>query len=112
MEAWAMDNSNNAGLMSCGYSPLAIVFLLVAGYTMFGVLVGSSFRRLKTGMPAVASCSAGIAAACHLPEEEYDDDASLAKLQWGETQHRLNGIRHCAFSQLPVNTPAEGKYYI
>jgi hypothetical protein len=109
---WTMDDSGESSLISCGYSPLAIIFLLVTGYTMLGLLVGSSFRRLKTGMPVVGSCSAAIAAACHLPDEEYDGDSSIAKLQWGETGNRLHEIRHCAFSHIPVQRPVEGKYYL
>jgi hypothetical protein len=111
MEKWIMDGNNDASIMTCGYSPLAIVLLSVTGYIMLGTLVGSSFRKLKTGMPVVASCSAAIAAACHLAEEEYDADASIAKLQWGETTHRLHGVRHCAFSHTDVGIPEKGKYY-
>ncbi|KAF2732458.1 hypothetical protein EJ04DRAFT_554087 [Polyplosphaeria fusca] len=109
---WTLSESDTSSRMSCGYSPMAIIFLLVTGYTMLGLLVGSSFRKLRTGMPVVASCSAAIAAACHLPDGEHDGDASVAKLQWGETQDKLHGVRHVAFSHLPVEAPEERAFYI
>ncbi|KPI43030.1 uncharacterized protein AB675_1873 [Cyphellophora attinorum] len=51
---------------SCGFSPLAMILVLVAVLLLLGTTIGVSwFRWLKGGIPVAGSCSAAISAACH-----------------------------------------------
>ncbi|KAF2123171.1 hypothetical protein BDV96DRAFT_626911 [Lophiotrema nucula] len=88
----------------CAFSPLAIVFLSVAvGMILCFLLVSGAFR-LKTAMPVAGSCSAAIAAACHVPEDEKGQETSISRIQWGVTGYGNDGIGHCAFSMSQVMT--------
>ena len=49
------------------------------------VLIGLSFKKHKSAMLVVGSCSAAISDACHPSEDEDLDQASLGLLMWGET---------------------------
>ena len=62
--------------------------LIIAG-ALLGVLgimiVGMSFRRLKSAIPLAGTCSAAISAACHLPENVGTNTVAHGELMWGET---------------------------
>ncbi|KAF5707581.1 hypothetical protein FMUND_11015, partial [Fusarium mundagurra] len=55
-------------LLTCGYSPIAIIFVIVTSVFMAAALMITACRRLPTAMPVAASCSLAIAAACHQPD--------------------------------------------
>ncbi|KAG9185441.1 hypothetical protein G6011_07985 [Alternaria panax] len=69
---------------SLGYSPPAIITVIVLGGLMFISIVASRYIPYKRGMPLAGSCSLAISAACH-PMEQGDDGVSIAeqKLKWG-----------------------------
>ncbi|KIW28005.1 uncharacterized protein PV07_07697 [Cladophialophora immunda] len=53
-------------LVTCGYSPIAILFAIVLGSLLvLALLTFGLGMKLKTGMPIAGSCSLAIAAACH-----------------------------------------------
>jgi hypothetical protein len=66
-------------LMSCGYSPVAILFTTLIGIGLVIFVLFTSRRKIIGGMPMVGGCSAAISAACH----GYTDDSSRLPLQWG-----------------------------
>ncbi|KAJ5520793.1 hypothetical protein N7463_001246 [Penicillium fimorum] len=107
-------------LITCGYSPVAIVSSVAVGGFMFFCLLGVSFKRFKTGMPVAGSCSLAISAACHpdfdpnengvVRSDNRDEDMSLLRIKWGEV--RVNGhIGHCSFTSEDVRLPRSGKIH-
>ncbi|KAL4913092.1 hypothetical protein BDW62DRAFT_214530 [Aspergillus aurantiobrunneus] len=73
-------------IVTCGYSPVAIIFAIVVGgaLPLASMLLG--LRRFRSPMPLAAQCSAAISAACHPTTSSTDDDSNhaLKPIQWGE----------------------------
>jgi hypothetical protein len=107
------DIGGSSNYMSCGYSPIAIVSVLVLGIFMVIAGFGFGFIPYKPGINLASSCSAAISAACHGEEWDMVDghDAARARLQWGVVGVGEDGVGHCAFSARDVNFPEEGKMY-
>jgi hypothetical protein len=95
-----------------GYSPLAIISVIVLGGLMVISIVAFGYIPYKPGMPLAGSCSMAISAACH-PIERVDGGDSIAekKLQWGVVSTGIDGIGHCAFSAEDVGATVEGRLY-
>ncbi|XPS76152.1 hypothetical protein M3J07_008208 [Ascochyta lentis] len=106
------DENRPMSITTCGYSPIAIIFVLVIGWLMLIALLGVGFIPYKHSMPLAGSCSMAISAACH-PEMSGQEQLSTQKLQWGvETAVRDHeGVGHCSFSASPVGSPVEGHTY-
>ncbi|EXJ62826.1 hypothetical protein A1O7_03266 [Cladophialophora yegresii CBS 114405] len=99
-------------IASCGFSPLAMILVIVCGGFIVVATFGLGwFRRYDAGMPLVGSCSMAIAAACHQPD--WDTDASLKPVQWGVIPGVVDekGVGHCAFTSGEVEPLVEGKEY-
>lgn len=98
-------------IMTCGYSPLAILCVIIFGSLMFIALLTAGFIPYKSGMPLASSCSIAISAACH-PESE--NQVSTQEIQWGvlEASDNQVNVRHCSFSEGPVSQPVIGHLYI
>ncbi|EFR01229.1 hypothetical protein MGYG_04233 [Nannizzia gypsea CBS 118893] len=104
----------------CGYSPTAIVCSISLGMAMVCCLVGLGFKRFKSGMPVVGSCSLAIAAACfpnpsiHDPEQQAGStsDAACFPLKWGVVPWNERSTGHCAFSSREVTMPIDGNLYL
>jgi hypothetical protein len=93
-----------------GYSPKAILAVLVITILMLAVLVGNEFRRYPSAMPLVVNSSFAISAACHQPEGDLD--AAYERVKWGAVTHpdrRFPG--HCCFTSYAVEPPIVGKHY-
>ena len=92
---------------TCGYSPIAMVFVIIFGslLILFGLVLG--FRTYKPGIPLVGSCSKKISAACHIPENELELHPEQGPLQWGIIPGVFdkNGNPHCSFSSNRVIKP-------
>jgi hypothetical protein len=102
------------GHTTCGYSPIAILVVLVVELVMLVSVVGFGYIPYKTGMPLVGSSSLAISAACH-PEENPgtgEDALSRQELQWGVVSTGLDGVGHCAFSSKEVGPLLDGRVYI
>jgi hypothetical protein len=117
INAYMFDNDNNitgstmSSNFTCGYSPLAIILVIVVALLMatFAVFVG--LKRFKTGMPLAGSCSAAISAACHpLPGSEKTV-VTDAPLQWGVMGVTADVVAHCGFSSSQVEAPQDGVLY-
>lgn len=72
-------------IVSCGYSPVAIIFAIVVGSLLVLAAVLLGFRRFRSRMPLAVQCSAAIGAACHpLSEGDHDRGHALGPVRWGE----------------------------
>ncbi|KIW97063.1 uncharacterized protein Z519_02455 [Cladophialophora bantiana CBS 173.52] len=98
-------------IASCGFSPLAMIMVLVLGGILLIVTYGLALMRYDPSIPLVGSCSAAIAAACHQPS--WDTDASLKAVQWGAIPGMVHsgGVGHCAFSSGDIEPVREGRQY-
>lgn len=101
-------------ISTCGYSNIAIIFVIILGSLLVFIVLVHGFRRFHSRMPLGSSCSAAISAACH--PSEMDTDAALKPVRWGEVKSYENdgqkeGIRHCSFTSFEVIEPAEGEPY-
>ena len=104
----------SASISTCGYSNIAIIFVIAFGSILPLIAIAHGFRRYPSGMPFAANCSAAISSACHLPEG--DIDAASKPLQWGVTGEAVETnagekIGHCSFTSLEVTAPVEGQLY-
>ncbi|MCJ1283445.1 hypothetical protein MMC26_002774 [Xylographa opegraphella] len=99
--------------LTCGWSPAAIMSVIIVGVFMiaFGFLTGR--RRYRAGMPLAASSSTVISAACHVNRELEPKDLPYLRIKWGvmSTGDTNDEIGHCAFSALEPKMPEEGHLY-
>lgn len=98
---------------TCGYSPLAIICLVILGLVMIVVLLALSCTKFRTGMPVAGNCSAAISAACH-GYAKPGSGASELPVRWGEVlvQGPDGKVRRrCAFSHEEVSEPVNGRVY-
>jgi len=95
-----------------GYSPPAIISVIVLGGIMVISIVAFGYTPYKRGMPIAGSCSIAISAACH-PTEQAGSAENIAekKLQWGVVSTGTDRLGHCAFSAEDVGAVVEGKMY-
>lgn len=104
----------DVGISTCGYSPIALIFVIILGSIVVLLGIANGFRKARGGMPLAGSCSAAISAACHPPET--DVDASLKRVMWGVVaeesfKHRGESVGHCSFTSFKVEAPTVGKLY-
>lgn len=123
-------------VVTCGYSPLAIICAIILGVALLLAVGLLGWRRFRSRMPLAGQCSAAISAACH-PLSSADEHA-LKPVQWGEVEvpracsegddlrdallygserdeHGLparTGFFHCAFSSGEVSEPSAERLYI
>ncbi|XHG01893.1 hypothetical protein AWENTII_005262 [Aspergillus wentii] len=100
-------------VITCAYSPVAIVCALSIGTLMVACLVGLGFKRFKSGMPVAGSCSQAIAAACH-PNLSLDEKNAIPTecipMQWGVVSSD-GPFKHCSFTTGNVEEPVDGETY-
>ena len=104
----------NNNISTCGYSPIAIIFVIIIGFIIVLVGIANGFRKVREGMPFAGSCSAAISAACHPPKA--DIKASSKRLMWGvvtetDPNDPDNCVGHCSFTSFEVETPIVGRWY-
>lgn len=80
-----MDGYNSA-IITCGFSPVAIIFALIVGVGLILVAAGLGVRRFDSHMPVIGYCSAAISAACH---PGLEGNHAMKPLQWGEVLSTL-----------------------
>ena len=101
-------------ISTCGYSPIALIFVIILGFIVVFVGIAHGFRKVSVDMPLAGSCSAAISAACHPPKA--DVNASLKRVMWGVVaEEGFNSsdkrVGHCSFTSFDVETPIVGKQY-
>lgn len=79
-----LDRFDGLDMVTCGYSPTAIVTTIVfcVFLALFALLTGLRRYKSKTP-PIVGSSSELIAAACHFPRGGFEEGAAHKQLQWG-----------------------------
>lgn len=70
-------------VVTCGYSPVAIIFAIIVGASLLVVAILLGMRRFRSQMPLAGQCSAAISAACH-PMTTAGGNHALKPVQWGE----------------------------
>ncbi|CEF74722.1 unnamed protein product [Fusarium graminearum] len=104
-------------VVTCGYSPIAIICVIITSGLMAVAVFTTALRRLPTGMPVAASCSVAIAPACRQPDGfSHPEEAPLLPLQWGVMTIEREGsdreiTDHCGFSHESVEKPEDGHAY-
>lgn len=99
---------------TCGYSCIAIIFTIIAGFMVVMLGIANGLRKYKPGMPLAGSCSAAISAACHPPEG--DVNPSTDAIMWGvvgyeNTKDGDEYIGHCSLTSFEVRAPVSGELY-
>jgi hypothetical protein len=99
--------------LTCGYSPQAILAVVIMGLMMVVGLLAAGSKKYKGVIPMVGSCSVAISALCHPAENENGEDLAAQLLQWGVTDpaNDDDGIGNCSFSGQEVSMPIEGRLY-
>jgi hypothetical protein len=100
-------------MKTCGYSPIAIISVIIMGSFMIIAIVAFGFVPYKQGMTLAGNCSMAISAACHLDKRADEDGeiASMKKVQWGVITVGEDGVGHCGFSTGNVTAPVERHMY-
>lgn len=107
--------------------PASSYMPLICAGAILGVLgimiIGVSFRRLKSAIPLAGTCSAAISAACHPPENVRTGTVTHGELMWGETDlpwaldsgdddDESDGPKgHCSFTPSEARQPSLDKLY-
>ncbi|KAH7077439.1 hypothetical protein FB567DRAFT_608536 [Paraphoma chrysanthemicola] len=96
-----------------GYSPMAIMLVLAVGVFLLVLLLLAGSVKLRTAAPIVGSCSAAIAAACHVRTGEDGSLTAISRVQWGVTSRSKEAgeVGHCSFSKNDVTSPKRGSQY-
>lgn len=98
--------------MTCGYSPIAMLLVIIAGLIMLFTAFFSGRIKLKSSMPVAASCSAAIAAACHPGGDSTDGEViAMLKLRWGAVPGITGEVGHCLITDREVVEPQDGSWY-
>jgi hypothetical protein len=103
----------NFDFKTCGYSPIAIITVVVLGALLIIAMVALGYVRYNGGMTLAGSCSMAISAACHLHKGIDGDGEVMAteKLQWGVVSVSEDRVGHCSFSAKEIGTPVKGEVY-
>jgi hypothetical protein len=94
----------------CGYSPRAILAVVITGVIMLCIAVAFGRLRFRTGMPVAGSCSAAISALCHVPETGGGQEEARMLMKWGVTDEDA-AYMHCSFSANEVEEPHQNVMY-
>ncbi|KAL5000903.1 hypothetical protein BDV10DRAFT_182788 [Aspergillus recurvatus] len=76
-----------AQIVTCAYSPKAIIFAMIIGGALVVAALALGLRRFSSPMPLALHCSAAISAACHAcggAEAEAGAAHALSPVRWGE----------------------------
>jgi hypothetical protein len=98
-----------------GFSPSAILSVIVLALLMIISIVGMGYIPYKGGIPLAGSNSMAISAACHPANDCNADEGGIStafeRLQWGVMKTSQDGVGHCGFSSEQVTAPVEGEMY-
>ncbi|RDW65107.1 hypothetical protein BP6252_10758 [Coleophoma cylindrospora] len=101
---------------NCGYSPIAIIFSVIAAVILLLSAIILCWQRFPAGAPPiVGTCSAAISAACH--PIETNTNIVQGDLRWGAYGGLYNEVGHCALVSAEVwdigrvRPPVPGQIY-
>lgn len=104
----SVGNTNGKELLTCAWSPIAIITAMILGAVLLLLLCLNGCRRYKPGVPLGGSSSAVIGAACHRPETA--EDAAVLPVRWGSVRNE-GPVGHCCFTSFESSFPEEGNPY-
>lgn len=107
------DEMRGYSTKTCGYSPVAMLIVIILGTILTAAMAAVGFLPYKTGIPLAGSSSLAISAACHPREatSHVNHRLSEGKLQWGVVKTDADGIGYCAFSNQDVAPLTRGRLY-
>jgi hypothetical protein len=115
---WDGKEEPDRDISACGYSPLAILLVIILVFLSLTVAMLASWRKLCPGIPICGTNSFAIAAACHNEAADYDEaDKNLQvvcrPLLWGVTRMAKDGVPgHCSITnQVTASRPIAGMEY-
>lgn len=113
MDGYDRDGRPHGSSNMCGYSPIAMLVVILLAIVMVATVIGFGYIPYKSGMPLAGSCSLAISAACHPDEEAKGKNSAIheEKLQWGVVGTSADEIGHCSFSSTEVGPLVEGRMY-
>lgn len=89
-------------VITCGYSPIAIICSIATGGLMVVTIIIVSFRKYEPGLPLAKNRSSSIQAACiRFPE---DIKAATSPVMWGVIKEE-NDFSHYGFSSCDLRQP-------
>lgn len=89
-------------VITCGYSPIAIICSIITGALMVIAIIIISFRKYEPGLPLAKACSSTIQAVCfRLPE---DFKAATSSVMWGVVKEE-DGFSLYGFSSRDLRRP-------
>ena len=101
---------------NCGYSPIAIIFAVIAaGVLLLTAIIFLRRRFPASSPPVVSTCSAAISAACHIANR--NEETVYKELRLGVNGGFPNGLGHCslvpaeAWNSGQTHTPVDGFAY-
>lgn len=100
---------------NCGYSCIAIIFVILVGSSLVLAAVATGARRFKPGIPLSSSCSAAITASCHPPPSDLEP--ATLPIRWGVVaipgldSPDVAGFGHCTLTTEDVSMPLAGERY-
>ncbi|OCL15057.1 hypothetical protein AOQ84DRAFT_351220 [Glonium stellatum] len=109
---WDSNEQPDRDITACGYSPLAILIVIVILILSLFVVLVAGWQKLTPGIPVCGTNSVAISAACHY-SYDGDSEVSCKPLLWGVTKlAENNSPGHCSMSDEDVKKPIEGMIYI
>lgn len=106
------ESTTNNMHLGLGWSPMALVWIMIGFGFMLISAIAMGFNRYKTGPPLFAGSSAVLAAACHPSSDEDGSEIALAQVKWGVLREPQDGVPgHCGLSARDVSLPEKGLVY-
>jgi hypothetical protein len=98
-------------LVTCGFSPMAMVFVILLIAAMVVAIVAAGFRRFRSGMPVASSCSLAISAACHpVLDGMKTGDLDRSRLRWVFLGLDINGAERWSFLNKEMCASKDGPW--
>jgi hypothetical protein len=108
---WAGKEQPDRDISACGYSPLAILIVILIIVLSLIVMLIAGWQKLTPGIPVCGTNSVAIAAACHY-SGNGDVEVSCKPLLWGVTKSaEKDSPGHCSVSDEDVGKPIDGMTY-
>ena len=108
---WAGKEQPDRDISACGYSPLAILIVVLIVVLSLIVMLVAGWQKLTPGIPVCGTNSVAIAAACHY-SGNGDLEVPYKPLLWGVTKSAEKNLPgHCSISDEDVGKPIDGMTY-
>jgi hypothetical protein len=108
---WDGAEQPDRDITACGYSPLAILIVILIVVLSLIVMLVAGSQKLTPGIPMCGTNSVAIAAACHY-SRDGDPEVTQKPLLWGVSRlPEKDSPGHCSMSDENVSKPKEGLTY-